>query len=415
MNANFSFPSLSKVFLSFSLAVFFNSGILAYSQIKVTNVFNARILGGQYFFENQESNLSGNVGFTAAPAVTFNKQWSIVPRLSASWRGTKSVRDLVGGGTLFQQTQDHAVGLKGVYTLNNVWQFKAGSGYQLQLLKETNDESWGKGLYDYQKPNVNVECERTLYKDSSLRFGYDFYWIDFRNFSTLESEQRDLGRENASAKTLNTSNHAPYVTISLPFPFIKNLKAQFNASYYPTMRRFSEQKIVLLTGDLSTDLRNDVNHIVSADATLPYEINGNLKLLTELSGGINMLKSAQNNYDARLTRFNPNYYSYTDYNAGAKFNFIIGKGPLIVSPGFNYSRRNYSERPMQNTIGSYESERIQVNEYYAGLALTYPLQKNFKIQFLGNLGWSRSNMKYEKTYRYNYTTSAYLLGVVFDY
>src|SRR5581483_3654537 len=126
------------------------------------------------------------------PAVAFNDQWSVIPTLSSSWRGTKSVQDLVGGGTVFQQTQDNSASLKGIYSPNKAWQFKAAGGYYLELLKETRDEVWGKGLFDYQKFSTNLEAERALGEDSSVRLGLDYYYIDFRNYNTLESQEPDL-------------------------------------------------------------------------------------------------------------------------------------------------------------------------------------------------------------------------------
>lgn len=381
----------------------------------VTPVISARLLGGQYFFKNQESNLSGNAGILAAPAINFNDQWSLVPTLSASWRGTKSVQDLVGGGTLFQQTQDHAVSVKGIYTLNKRWQFKSGGGYRIQLLKETNDEKWGKGLYDFQKPSGNVESEWTYNKDSSVRIGYDLYWIDFRNFSSLESQQKDLGRENASAKTLNTFNHSPYLALRFALPFLNEQKARVESSYFYVFRNFDEQKVVLLSGDLSNNSRKDKNQIVSTNFTFPFVFSDNFKVLLDVKGAMAILDSDQNNYDAAKTQFNPNFYAYREYSCGNNFTFLLGDRPYILTSGFTYVRRGYNDRPIQDVSGTYGAEKIGINEYYANFGIAYPINKNFRVQALGNFGWSRSNMKYEKTYAYNYETFTYLAGITYEY
>lgn len=383
--------------------------------VQVSPVFNARLFGGQYFFENQESNLSGNISLTAAPAISFNERWSLIPTLSASWRGTKSVQDLVGGGTLFQQTQDHSASVKTIYTPNKAWQFKAGGGYRIQLLKEVNGETWGKGLFDFQKPSLNVEMERMIKDNASVRLGYDYYWIDFRNFSSLESQNRDLGRENASAKTLNTANHSPYLAIKYPFPFMNEQTGRVELSYFYTFRNFSEQKIVLLTGDLSSDLRRDKSQIVTSNFTFPFVFSEAFKMVAEVRGNLNLLSSNQNNYDARKTQFNPNYYSFREYSTGPNFTFLLGAKPWIFGSGFNYVHREYSDRPVQDSAGTYGLDKIRTNEYYANFSLGYPVSKNFTVQAVGNFGWSRSNMTYEKTYRYNYITSTYLIGVVYDY
>jgi len=383
--------------------------------VKVSPVINARLLGGQYFFENQDSDLSGNVGVTAAPAVTLNEQWTLIPTLSGSWRGTKSVKDLVGGGTLFQQTQDHAVNFKAVWSPLRAWQFKTSGGYRIQLLKETADEKWGKGLFDFEKESTNLEAERSLGEESSLRLGYDFYHINFRNYASLESQEKNLGRENAGSKTLNTDNHGFYLAYRTPFPFFGGQKARAEGSYFFTRRGFTDQKIVLLSGDLSGKGRRDSSHILSSSLELPFAFSENVKLLSTLGMTLNLLSSNQNNYDAGKTRFNSNYYAYKEVSVAPGFNLLLGQRPWILSAGFTYVRRNYSDRPVQDSGGAYGTDKIHANEYYANFGLTYPVTRNLRFQALNHLGWSRSNMKYEQTYRYNYRTFSYLLGVVYDY
>ncbi len=381
---------------------------------EVSYLFNARLFGGQYYFENQESELSGDAAVLFSPAVKINDRWTIIPILNAAWRGTKSVKDLVGGGTIFQQTQNHLGNLKAVFKANEAWQFKGGGGYHLQLLKETKDESWGKGLFDYEKPSLNIEGERTFSKDTALRFGYDYFWIDFRNYNSLESQQRELGRENAGAKTLNTQNHAPYLSWRSAFSYFGQA-AKYDFTYYYALRNFTQQTIVLPTGALSADARRDSNQIATVNLTLPYYFTETFKYLQDFKFATSLLSSNQHNYDAAKTRFNENYYAYKEFTLGFNNSFVLGPVPWIISAGMTYVRRGYDSRLTQNDAGDYGSDKIGLNEYYANLGVTYPVNKNFRVQALGNLGWSRSNMKYEKTYQYNYETFAYLLGVVYDY
>ncbi len=383
--------------------------------LEISHILNARLFGGQYFFQNEESKLSGNIGVMYAPAIAFNQKWSLIPTVSSSWRGVKSVQDLVGGGTLFQQVMDHSGGVKAIYSATPLWRLKLGGAYRLQLLKETSDEKWGKGLYDFEKPSGNFEIERLWGNDNSARIGADYYIIDFRNFTSLESQQKELGRENASARTLNTRNQSPYVATSFAFPFLSGQSARLDASYYHVFRGYDDQNIVLASGDLSKDRRSDSSQLMAASFLFPFAFSENFKLIHEVKGGLSQLFSKQNNFDARLTRFNPNYYSYRDFNAGTNFNFLIGAKPWIASSGFNYVRRTYNDRPIQDVNGAYGVEKVHINEYYANFGLTYSVNKNLKVQGLLNFGWSRSNMKYEKSYRYNYEVFTYLLGVVYEY
>jgi len=383
--------------------------------LEVAPLINLRLLGGQYVFESQESNVSGNIHALLSPAISFNKQWSLIPSISSSWRGIKSVQELVGGGTLFQQTQDHAANLKGIFRYNKEWQFKAGGGYRIQLLKETKDEDWGDGLFDFRKASANLEAENQGLESFTYRLGYDFYSIDFNNFSSLESQKRELGRENVAAKTLNTNNHAGFITLNAPFTFINEKEGKAEVSYYFTARNFTDQKIVRLSGELSGDLRKDQSHMLRAEVFFPLFALERVKVLMEVKGAYSFLDSNQNNYDAKKTQFNSNYYSYRDISNSSNFNFLVGSLPYIFSSGFSYVRRNYSDRPVQDLNGNYGSGTVHLNEYYANFSFTMPLNKFFKFQLLSNFGWSRSNMKYEKTYRYNYHTFTYLAGILYEY
>jgi hypothetical protein len=397
--------------VSVFLFCFSCSAVLA---VEISPVFSARLLGGQYFFETEESNLSGALSVLAAPALEWNEKWSTIPTLYLSWRGTKSVEDLVGGGTLFQQTQDHYGTVKTIFSPNETWLFKLGGGYHLQLLRETADENWGQGLYDYEKPSGQFEVEYLFTEKTSIRGGYNFYLITFRNYSTLESES-DLARENVGAKTLNTINHSPYAAFKLAFPFFMQQKAHLETAYFYTLRPYVEQKIVLASGELSNQFREDTNHFISSTLTLPFVLSETFKILSDVHGSLSILDSNQNNYDASKTQFNPHYYSYTDHSGGLNLNFILGKKPYILTCGFNYVRRDYLDRPIQDVSGTYGLERIHINEYYASFGMSYSVSRNFRLQATSNLGWSRSNMKYEQTYQYSYETFTYLTGVVWDY
>ena len=68
-----------------------------------------RVLGGQYYFNSTPSSLSGNMSLTLVPAVKFSDKFTLVNTYMGSYKGTKEVNDLAGGGTLFQDSQDHLV------------------------------------------------------------------------------------------------------------------------------------------------------------------------------------------------------------------------------------------------------------------------------------------------------------------
>src|SRR6185312_5302999 len=84
--------------------------------VEIKPVIDAQILGGQNFYNGADSSFGGVTSLTAAPYMQFNDKWSLVPLYAGNYRGTKQVTDLVGGGTLFEQSQDHTFSVKGIRT-----------------------------------------------------------------------------------------------------------------------------------------------------------------------------------------------------------------------------------------------------------------------------------------------------------
>ena len=165
--------------------------------VEVKPVVDAQLMGGQNYYNGASSSFGGVASLTLSPYTQFNDQWSMVPLYNGNYKGTKQVTDLVGGGTLFQDSQDHTVSTKLVRTFDNGLKLKAGGGYGIELLRETQDENWGSGLYDNNKAFTGTEAEWSWEKDRYVRLAYDYYYIRFPNYQSLESGQvsSGLGRE----------------------------------------------------------------------------------------------------------------------------------------------------------------------------------------------------------------------------
>src|SRR4029077_8854269 len=155
--------------------------------VDVKPVIDAQLLGGQNYFNGADSSFGGVASLSAAPYMQFNDRWSLVPLYAGNYRGTKQVTDLVGGGTLLQDSQDHTFSAKVIRSFSNGLKLKAVGGYGIELLRETKDEDWGKGLYDNRRLFGGTEAEWSWDKDRSVRLAYDNYSIRFPNYHSLES------------------------------------------------------------------------------------------------------------------------------------------------------------------------------------------------------------------------------------
>ena len=70
--------------------------------VEYAPVFNASVLGGQYFFKGSNGNVAGNVSVLTASAIKASERWSWLPMYSGNYQGTKGVNDAVPAGSLPQ-------------------------------------------------------------------------------------------------------------------------------------------------------------------------------------------------------------------------------------------------------------------------------------------------------------------------
>lgn len=391
-----------------------------------TPVFNANLAGGQYFFLKQRGSLGGNAGVNAAALIKTGELWSVLPMYSGSYRGTKGVDDGVGAGTLFQQQMDHTVSVTGIRKLrDSTWRLKPSAGYRREFLKETRDETWGKGLFDYEKVAVGFEAE-DQYKDPfSYRLSLDLYRIRFPNYSSLESRSGvdpfgdPLGRELAPKNVLDTNNVQLSASGSRPWP-AQDPKVVLQGSYSFLYKSFADQRLVDASGQFQNSGRRDVAQTLAGSAVAPIQVRpfgADARLDAGFGLSLAYDKSNQNTFDAVFARFVPDSYSYWMFGAGPNATLSWGdrKAPAWASAGLRWSRQLYTGRLVQDAEGVYGAAKQRHDRVALSLAYGYPIAPKFTMTFKTNFLWATSNQKYEKNYRYDYRAVNYLIGVSYEY
>jgi len=379
----------------------------------VKPVVNAQLLGGQYYYNGADNAFGAVASLSAAPYMKFNDQWSLVPLYSGSYNGTKQVTDLIGGGTLFQESMDHVGSMKIIRSFDNGFKLKADGSFGAQFLRETVDESWGDGLYDNRRAAGGAEAEWEWEKDRYVRLAYDYYDIWFPNYTSLESQgaAAGLGRELNAPDVLNNTNHA--VTLGTRTGLFWN--GFFDGSLSYTWRHFGSEHLVDLSGNLVPDLRNDQVETLSLAGTWPVIMNPGLRLFSTLGYSWLHNYSNQNHYDAQQAFFDPNYYSYVQQTLSINWTLAVGDNPWTLGLTGSLSRQDYGNRLIQDTAGAYGTDVTYVNGAFTTLEFTYPIAKGFRLDAQGQFGWDNSNNTDNAVYQYHYNTQTYLLGFTYAY
>ncbi len=391
-----------------------------------TPVLSASLAGGQYFFQGQRGSLGGNASLTAAGLLKTSDLWSVLPMYAGSYRGTKGVDDGVGAGTLFQQQMDHTVSVTGIRKLqDSSWRVRPSAGYKREFLKETRDETWGKGLFDYQKISAGLEFEN-VYKDPfSFRAGLDVFLVRFPNYASLESQSGvdpfgdPLGRELASKRVLDTNNVQLSASGSKPWP-ADDPKLVLQGSYSFLLKMFADQHLVQPSGQFENTNRRDYVNTLGGSVGKPVQLrvfgeDGRLDLNFGLNFAYN--RSNQNTFDATFAQYIADSYSYWTLGGGPGANLSWGdaKAPTWLSATFRWNRQTYTGRLVQDGVGVYSSAKQHHDRYNLGLAYGYPIAPKFTMTFRTNILWAASNHTYEKNYSYTYRAMNYLIGVNYEY
>jgi len=391
--------------------------------LEVDPIYRMQVLGGQYFFAGEKGNLSGNASALAAPALRFDDRWALLPAAQASYQGTKQVVDLVGAGTLFQEQMDYRGSARLVWSPEgSPWRLKPFFSYKYELHKETKDERWGSGLFDYQKWCLGAEAEYLWRDPFSWRFGVDYYETNFPNYSSLESraalqfQGQSLAREMVGDKVLNNQNLALRLAVNGPATERLVLEASLGTTY----RHFPQQRVVDSVGNLTGAAREDFYNVATLAARMPAELNRDLRVLGGLELGYSYNASNQNNYDAANTRYNPYYYNYGEWRVGPSLQLSAGpqgpgSRPMTLNLSASWRRRRYPYRTAQDAAGVYDGSVLRITGWTLDAALQYPMARNFSLTLDVQYGQAGSNQMFEQFYRYNYKVTDYLFGISYAY
>lgn len=384
------------------------------SEIKITPVASVNILGGQYWVsESMPTSVGANAEVFFSPVINFSPKTALLPIYIGNFRGTKDVRELVGGGTLTQDSQNHSLSLKFTERISNNFKLKARAGYKIEYLRETKDETWGKGLFDYNKTTFGLELENGNER-SSMRLGADYYSTKYPNYQSLITEDTfETSIDTATYSEISSQagvNVLDFSALMLSVEAARNIsqKALGSVHYDITLKNFKDQKTVKSSGEFSNELRSDIVHNLgfSISAITP-------KVSLALNDSVQYYGSNQNSFDTVNSRYTPRYYDFFQNSISPSITFMLGQGtnPVKLSLLWNISWRQYLERLAQNAAAELKAEKVSQTINTVGINFTYPVNHSLSALTSINYSDSSSNMRYEKNYKYNYYTFNYFAGI----
>jgi len=370
--------------------------------------------GGKYYLDNKSASFDAKLDLFASYVLNIDEENQVYPIYSGYYNGTQDIQELAGGDVLTRQRMGNSFTLKYKHSkdFNSI---KPRLSYSINRIKETKDEKWGSGLFDYNILSAGVEMEQER-PEANYKEYFDFFNVDYPNYSSLISQVETVIdtttyselSENAGKDVLNSRNYRAGFSY-VKFPYNVVLTNDLSITY----KDFYDQSVVKNPGVGGSIFKSDKRKDLLFSLSTLLE-NTNKKVYLSLGVNLDYLNSNQNSYDASRTKYISDFYDYISFEIypNAKLNFKNGG---YFSYSFTYTRMNYLGRYSQDIDGNYLSSKIRQNFYLSSLSLAYPVAKNLYAKGVYSYQSVDSNMRYEAGYRYNYTSESFLIGVEWSF
>ena len=212
-------------------------------------------------------------------------------------------------------------------------------------MRETKDEKWKDGLFDYNTLSFGFEVEKER-PHGTFSESYDFYRVKYPNYATLLSQSAGVIdtttfnelSANAGTNTMDNTNHRlAFVYTWFPEPLV------MSASYDLTYRSYGDQALAANPATGQPPFKSDKRHDLAQSWAL--KISRDMKPLgLSLNSSVSWLSSKQNSYDSSRTKYIPDYYSYIELGIAPAMNFNFKTGG---SKPHKKSRPKYNKRSMR--------------------------------------------------------------------
>ncbi|MCX5792088.1 MAG: hypothetical protein NTY45_07720 [Elusimicrobia bacterium] len=386
-----------------------------YSEVKVTPVGSISALGGKYYLDSEAASFNGRFDAFLSPALKLGENSDLIPVYSGNYSGTQDIQELAGGGVLTRQRQTHTFSLKYVYT-DEFDKYKPRASYSKAGIKETKDEKWGKGLFDYTTLSFGFEAEQERPRGTFTE-SYDFYQVAYPNFSTLLSRSQSVFNDtdtfnqlsqNAGTDTMDNTSHRLALGYTwFPDPLV------MQAGYDVTYRLYGDQALAanpaVGQSPFKSDKRADVIQNLNFRATRTLR-----PLQLSAAARVAYLASNQASYDSSAFKYMSDYYSYVEFGFAPAVNFVFKNGAQFGLT-LDWSRLYYLGRLKQDEGGNYFPSKINQTVWLSSLSVRLPVYKKLFTRAVYNYQLSSSNMRYEANYRYNYRANTYLAGLEWEF
>jgi len=377
----------------------------------------------------QSSIIGGSVTTALAPVVRFNDNLFFISLYDGAYKKSRQVFAEDEGPRLSSENTRHSLTptLRYVVSPRIITNF---SVFRTQSLsRETTDEDWYGGLYDYNElgasVTVNYLITATANSQKSIKFLLQRFNREYPNFSSLLTECADAsctltvpiaGREENEKDSYGT-------TLILTYNSLKAVGLSYSATLSYSFKDYMDKLVetddclpppsICFRG--GGKQRDD-----TYGANLTFVLRPGSKFYYQLTMSTEIKQTNQNFAEGSFPTivFYEDYYSYVMFNLtpGFTYSYAFSKTTkLELGAAYSLSRLEYDSRRARDGLGKAGGAKEIDWTHNLNVSAMYFINKRWSFGGKIDYNMARSNNKDERTFRYSYEIFNFSLGFSYKY
>ncbi len=382
-------------------------------------VMEGEALGGYSDIEGRDGVVASIDNWLVSPTLKLSDNIHWINLYNGSYNRSAQVVAQEEGGRQTQSTQSHALTTALKWNVNDTWALRPLFFTDWVFVNETEDESFGNGLYDYRDIGGGLESSWVLSNNKEsreeTRLGFRYLDRTYPNYQSLLSLFNPNGTQEVNEKDL------------------RGYKANLSYDHRSKSGWSRGLEIVSFFKDYTDKRTIDFNGIRSASKTredFAQYVNGYVShpltpgFLFRLDGQFTLNDSNLDFYDTHNTAsfadddFIANYFDTTSFllRPGLTYAKRLAPGKnLTITVDYAFRALLYPDRKTQNSLGVYRNEKERDLTHTFSGKVSVPLTNQFSWVNFFSYTIADSNQEFESFYLYNYNLWTAATGISFKY
>ncbi len=381
---------------------------------RIIQMGNIQVLGG-YSDINTGSPLWGyNVSGFYSPAVRLNEKNYLIPLYNGAYKRMRQYVTQEEGGRLYNNWQIHNGSIALRSKLSDTWSSRLTALATWNFVKETRDESFGKGLYDYEDYGGSADFRHISpideKRENMQTVGFQYFHRDYPHYQSLIS---------LAAQTAVEKKEKDFDGVKFSGGFEAKNTQGLNWEAKPSLllKYFIDKRLIDEGGVLDMDKKRR-DYVVTVELNGMYPVKRDAWEIA-IDNSLDYNYSNLGYYDSTNNDvYTKNYYTYLSLFTYPYLTYYypLGKDKRVsLRCGYSFLLRDYSDRKAQESGGVYTNNDQRDKEHAFHINCSFPLTKKISWITSYDYTWARSNQKYEKYYTYSYDVYQVQSGFSVDF